>query len=372
MEQAATRSVRFAWMFGARTDIAFFYAPIVLGCLLLACEQTVLARSAIWGIILLNAFGAGPFHQGATWFAFFDKNNRSEYASTVSKRLIFFAGPLAVFACTIAATMLCPAVAIIVFFIWSLQHIVSQNIGILLLYHNHGGNEAIVDRSLEIKTQAIPAVVFGLIFTYRALFESARQELMVGAPHVQLTPFTSAVVWLSHFSPAVAVLALYAAWLMFSYLFALGRQVQEGRCLNVPALLFWLYSIAALTPLAFLGRTFEEGNLIPSTVHWFQYIVLNYALVRNKYTPPRSHALAGSKPMVLFLQVCLVAMVVVMSTSVLAVASAANPRWQQLLIGIVMGFGGVHYYLDAFLWRFREAYQRQTVLPYLLSARAAG
>lgn len=370
MQDTLSKPVKFAWLFGARTDLIFFYGSILFGCLLLAGEQTIVAKSALWAIVLLNAFGAGPFHQGATWFAYFDKDNRAEFGGTFVKRLIYYAGPFVVFSGTIAAMMACPTLAILLFFVWSLQHIVSQNIGILLLYHNHNSDEAVVDKSLEIKTQWLCALSFGLIFFYRGMFESARQELLISAPQVRLTPFTSAVVWLSHLLPVVAAIGLVAVCSIIAYFFKLNRQLQEGKRLNVPALMFWLYSIASLCPLAFLGRTFEEGNLIPSTVHWFQYIALNYVLVKNRFSAAGTES--SRAPVSLFFQVCLMAALMVMGTSLLAVAAAQHARLQQLLIGVVMAFGGVHYFLDAFLWRFREKSRREAVLPYLLCEKTVG
>jgi len=376
MQQALPKPVKFAWLFGARTDLLFFYAPILFGCLLLAGEQSMLSSSALWAIVLLNALGAGPFHQGATWLSYFDPRNRAEFNATPLKRFVFFAAPLLIFFGTIAGMMIYPLAAILIFFAWSLQHIVSQNIGILLLYHNHDSDEAVVDRRLEIRTQVMSALTFGLLFFYRAMFESAHHEILVSAPQIQLSPFTTTVVWLSYLLPLVAAIGLYTAWSIGKYFYELNCRLQEGKALNVPALMFWVYSIASLLPLAMLGKSFEEGNLIPSTVHWFQYIVINYVLVKNK--SGISSVAAGGIPPIpagsgrstrLFFLVGLLAVVCVMGTSLAAVAAGGQPKLQQLLIGIVMGFGGVHYFLDAYLWRFREPSRRQAVLPYLLAAR---
>jgi hypothetical protein len=380
MQQALPKPVKFAWLFGARTDLLFFYAPILFGCVLLAGQQSAVSSSALWAIVLLNALGAGPFHQGATWLAYFDRRNREEFSATAFKRFIFFAAPFLIFFATVAIMMVYPLAAILIFFFWSLQHIVSQNIGILLLYHNHNSDEAVVDRSLEIRTQVLAALTFGLLFFYRAMFESAHHEILVSAPQIQLSPFTTTVVWLSYLLPVVAAIGLLTVWSIGKYFYQLNCRLQEGKALNVPSLLFWLYSIASLCPLALLGKSFEEGNLIPSTVHWFQYIAINYVLVRNRGSAASSLVAAGesplsgtgrrhSSPLRLFFLVGLLAVVCVMGTSLIAVTVGAQPRLQQLLIGVVMGFGGVHYFLDAYLWRFREPSRRQAVLPYLLADR---
>jgi len=40
-----------------------------------------------------------------------------------------------------------------------------------------------------------------------------------------------------------------------------------------------------------------------------------------------------------------------------------------VVAGLLVGLANVHYFLDAFIWRFREPYQRQEVLPFLLRPR---
>lgn len=357
------------WMFGAFNDVAFFYGSILFGCLLLFCERSYCAAAPIWAIILLNALGAGPLHQGATWFQFLDRKNRARFTSSLKATTTYVIGPIVVFVGTIALMMLCPPAAVLIFFAWSLQHIVAQNTGILLLYHNHDSNEARADRGIELRSQWMPALTFGLIFTFQVLFDAAKQDLLVGGPHIRLTPFSNAVTALSYGFPVVAALGVYSGWLVLQYIYQLLRQVQQGKTLNVPALLFWLYSISSMVPLVLFGGRFEEANLIPSTVHWFQYILLNSVLVKNKYTGDRTADLPTRAPAVLFVQVCLLAVVLVMGTSVLAVSSAKQPLLQQLLISVVMAFGGVHYYLDAFVWRFKDEHIRQATLPYLLPVR---
>ena len=335
-------------MFGAATDVTFFYGSIVFGFLLFALQKNMPAQTAFLSILIFNAFGAGPFHQGATWFAFLDKRNRTEFASTRAKRMIFFAGPPLVLAATILATLVHPTLAYGFWLLWSLQHLVQQNVGILLLYHNHGRGEAIVGRALETKSLQMAAITCTLIFFERVLLLGAYKEFIY---------------------PLISLIGLYTAWLLANYLVELARQLKSGEYLNGPAFFFWLFSLVSLAPIAFLGKSFEDGYLIPITVHWFQYIALNYVLVKNKYRSEQASNLPPMPPLVLFAAMCTAVTVLMLGISFAKVTFAADPLMQRVLMGVVLGMGNVHYFLDAFLWRFREPYQRQAILPYLLTER---
>ena len=260
--------------------------------------------------------------------------------------MTFFAAPPLIMALTIAGAYLCLPLVQAIWLVWSLQHIVKQNVGILLLYHGHGKGEAIVPRPLEERSQYTAACLFGLIFFHR---------VMLGNPPG----------WL--WQVAIAVALALAARAAIGYLIELRSQIKAGAYLNLPALGFWIISILSLSPIAFLGDSFNESYLIPVTVHWFQYIGLNWRLVRRKYTTEASENLPFSNPARLFLGFCLFVVVGTFALMVLSTSYAAG-NWQKtLFVGIILGLGHIHYFLDAFIWRFREPYQRKTVLPYLVS-----
>src|SRR5688572_14830510 len=86
--------LRYPWMFSKTFDAAFFFLPIFIGFGLYFLQlNPAVGASFFWGVLVFNAFGAGPFHLGPTWFAFFDKKNREYYGSTPAKKRIFFLMP---------------------------------------------------------------------------------------------------------------------------------------------------------------------------------------------------------------------------------------------------------------------------------------
>lgn len=341
----------FPWMFGRKIDLLFFFFPIVIGTLcFLMTQNSAVAASALWLFLALDAFGAGPFHFGPTWFAYFDKKNLEYWKSNRSKQLIFFLGPPLLIVLTTWGYVnksTSPFVMLILT-LWAVQHLVQQNIGILLLYHNQNAGEAIVNRQLEMRSQHWPAILFALIFLHRIYFNNSTDP-----------------GWLI-FLALASVVALSPVAL---YLNEMRKQIRDGANLNVPAFGFWLISILCMVPFAFLGKNFGEAWVIPVTLHWFQYIGLNYALVKSKYSVNRSD-LPQVPPLLLFFATCTMFFLIALFIfQVAGTIYGAKSNMSEILMGVWLGLTSCHYFLDAFLWRFREAHARQSILPHLMSYR---
>jgi hypothetical protein len=342
----------FPWMFGRSFDVMFFFLPVLLGITCFALSQvSVVSASAFWLFLVLDAFGAGPFHFGPTWFAYFDKKNRDYWKSMRSKQIIFFlAPPLLIIGVTLTFMYVFGVVEILIT-IWAIQHLVQQNVGILLLYHNQGKGEAIVNRQLEMKSQQLPAILFSLIFFWRIFLLSPQ-----------------GIGWVVFF----AGLSIWALRPVVAYLIDMRNQVRSGSKINVPAFAFWVISVTCIVPFAFLGKNFAEAWIIPVTVHWFQYIGLNYAMVKSKYAPDSAQVgdLPRMSPLLLFFITCITLFVMAMLVFLVGnVVFKSNLMVTKMLTGLWLGVTACHYFLDAFLWRFREAHARQSILPHLLSYR---
>ncbi len=335
-------------MFGREFDLFFFFISFFIGLLFVQIAAPFLnVKDAVMFALVGNAFGLGPFHQGPTWFAYLDCKNQAHWKKYATKRAIFYLGPPIIFALSILGTLKYSALITAVWVIWSVQHLVQQNVGILLLYHNYKDNEAIVARPIEAKSQQMAAIAFTLIFWQHAFMDEGSHPV---------------------FGAVIFVCSFLAAALSLLYIWHTVRQIKNGKALNVPAFVFWLMSVICLCPLAFFGKLFTIGFLAPVIWHWWQYIGLNYKLVKNKYIGERVSNLPAVNAIVLFFFVCVT--LVVLNIGLLVIQghmsnSGVNIPLKDILLGVVFGFGFTHYFLDAFLWRFREAYQRETILPYL-------
>ena len=338
---------KFVWMFGRKIDLVFFFLPAFLAPALFILGQSSLAvKSALWAAVFVNAFGLGDFHIGATWFNYLDCKNWRFYTSSLAKIAIYFLAPVAIVAMSFLGMVFCPGLLAMVFIAWSVQHLVQQNVGLLLLYHSHGQNEAIVNRALETRSLHASALFFSLLFAQRLLFP----------------PLSQSSIW----QIIVAAIGLVLVALIISYLKELFLQVRQGKYLNAPAVLFWCLSIYFFMPFAFLGKTYTDAILIANIMHWAQYIGIMYVLVQRKYRNEQLANLPWNHPNFLFLLMGLGFVALLGVGQLLPTVMTDRTSWLgKSLLAFVLGMGMVHYLQDAFMWRFREPYYKETVLAYL-------
>jgi len=342
-----TTRARFVWMFGQRIDLLAFFLPAVLAPLVFIIGQSsLLVKSALWTAVFLNAFGLGDFHVGITWLNYFDRKNLDYYKSSRAKRAIYYLAPPLIIVFTVLGSFFCPAATASVYMIWSVQHLVQQNVGLLLLYHNHGQNEAIVNRTLEVRSLHLAAIFFSLLFAQRIFL-------------MQLAQFA---IW----KIMVALVGIAFVVAILLYLRELIVQLRRGAYLNVPAFLFWCLSIYFFMPFAFLGNSFLDALLIANIMHWAQYIGIMFVLVKRKYADEQIKNLPMGHPVMFFFVMGLGGLLLLeLGRALPQTAIHLPPLLSQSLLSVVLGFGMVHYFQDAFMWRFREPYYRETVLAYL-------
>jgi hypothetical protein len=349
-EVRATSNPRISvnWLFSQWYDLAFFFLPIpVAAGIFLLLQSSAVTSSQFLFIALGSAFGAEQFHLGITAVYYLDKKNRDHYLGDRNRMLIFFLVPPLIFALTLIGQLLSVSMVFFIYMCWSIQHLVQQNMGILLLYHNHNRDEAIVNRKLEQMSQYAASVFFTLVFFRRVFlhdFNWLALDVVLGL--------------------SLLVMLIYCG----GYLYELSRQVKEGKTFNIPAFFFWALAVCSLSPLAFLGHDFVSGFFIPVMVHWFQYIGLNYRIFDRKYSSEQTgnlQDLISPHPKLLFFVVPAVLVVSLMAiinyTQTFAPSSVVN----HLLKGLVFSTAMTHYFLDAFLYRFRDSFQRETILKYL-------
>ncbi len=341
--------LRFKWIVGQRWDLGWFFLPILLAAACFAAADLGNPSKSYFILpLLFLPFMLSWFHTGASWFHYLDSRNRKYYLSNRKNVLIFLAAPPLVFLASVFLVMKVTWLGALIYMGWSLQHLVKQNTGILLLYHNHHCGEAVVERTLEMNTQYAWSTFFALLFVERVL-------LPVSLP-------------LAHqiFLGVSLVFLLWALKSSTAYLFDLRKQIKSGSYLNVPAFLFWLVSVFWFAPLAFLGHSYVDAVLIPNIIHWCQYIGLNYLLTRRKYaTAETSEFLPLRRPVIVYMLTGFAFIGIAAGAAHMSNPAQPQETLNLLAVGILQGLSNVHYFQDAFLWRFREAHNRSAILQYL-------
>lgn len=352
----------YPWMASRNFDLLWYFAPI-----LVAIAATYLIQYVPYfgtGLLMLfvaNAFGVGPAHQGPTWFFYFDKRNRAYWAENKKRIFIYYVAPVMVFVLSILLAVYIPALSLTIMALWGIQHFIQQNFGITLLYHNKNNNEAIPDRDLLLRSLWTPAILFSTMFFYHVLFGPA---LATVDPKVLSPAVISAGA-----NVIFVLLGLLAIFDVSRVLLSLRKQVAGGARINVPAFMFWVVSVLYFVPYVLPGQKLETVNLINGTMHWFQYIGLNMILIEQKYAGEERKRDIPCGAFLLMAILCIGStLFFLLDRGVQQTFPIDSFNWR-VLMGVYIGLANVHYYQDAFFWKFREKFQRDSIMPFLMQAR---
>lgn len=342
------QSLRFDWMFNPWQDLLFFFLPIPFAfAMYFAAQHFEASNALLYAIITQEVVGLGSFHQGATWFHFLDKTNREHYLATNEGKLKFILVPLLLFLATVGGEIALPALTFVIYICWSLNHAVQQNIGVLLLYQNNKDpGEAKIPREIQSWSQRWMALCFAMMYF--------RKALLVGTPLFDLS-----LVF-------VGIFGLMGLGYTVAYFVKMASELRQGKHMNVPGFAFWLMCVSYLIPFAFLSDNYDYALMVPLIVHWCQYIGINYVVVQRKYGPDKVDHLPMKNPMVFYAVAGFSLVATVLALYLGEQATSQTPTLKYTLRGMILGLGMVHYYLDGFIWRFRDQFPREAMLPYLV------
>ncbi|HEY9785422.1 MAG TPA: hypothetical protein V6D17_08475 [Candidatus Obscuribacterales bacterium] len=343
---------KFQWPLGWKIDIPFMLLPNLIAFVL----YLALVNNPFWmdnfTRLVMIVYAGNVIHQGATWFHFFDKRNSDYYFGSPYRNMQFAIIPPVILLLSLAAGYVYPQLVMLVYMCWTVPHFVQQNVGILMLYHNHGQNEAIVSRNLEVRSQQVAGLFFSMLMIDRL----SLHETAVGP------------LWTALIAAVFVILAV----MVFAYFMQLFSQVRKGAYINVPALLFWLASILFFVPFAYMGKQFLVAAVVPSLLHFIQYIALHYVLVKRKYADgDRKVDIPTANPM-LFL-VCLIGAVFLVQYGSYLVANlcVTDAKALSFLTCGFLGLGMVHYWIDGLIWKFRDPFIRNNTLPFIVRPKTA-
>lgn len=325
----------------------FFFLPLIASFAAFAVlQQTAIGLTALWTFLILQGLGVGPFHAGNTWVHFYDRNVRRRIFGWGRRTILVIGLMAAVVVLTMLGMVWNSRAVMALFMLATIHHVVQQNAGILLLYHNHS-REAVPSKVTETRTLYTSACVCSFLFLWRfSSHASLQQTLFLAGALVSLLLF-----------------ACYTKDYAFDHL----RQVRSGLPLNGAALLFWLISVSFLLPFAFFGNDFNQAVLPTLVMHWFQYIGLNWVLFRRKESADaRGRKLIRQLFMISFAWAFVILAVGAYATLALAPAGTGD----LLISGFVLGMAMLHYVQDGLIWRLRDPVLRKRLLPFLKPAGA--
>ena len=340
------------WVIDKKFDLIFFLCPISLGLLyflslMLAPTHALLITAIVWVVFAQT-------HFGSTWFIFFDKRNREYYSK---HPLIYYVGPVLIFFGTLAFGYYNQTMLVILIAIVSLYHVAKQNTGILQLYRMRNNEKEKIIRKVENFT----------IFAWTLFFGA------FGALHIPyfvaafgpLLPAAVAAQW-SFFGGAVAG----TVWILVQY----AKREHN----SFPKTVFLLTSILMYSPYLYASTVLvniyqmEIATLTSLIAHYMQYIGLVWLINVNKYSGESDYGKQNHFMHVLSGSYWYIGGAIVLYAAAMAAlrwgVSPTHPILFSLVPNVVSGLMMIHFYIDSFIWKFRNPFVRETVLPFIKPA----
>lgn len=337
------------WAISPMFDLVFFTGPVIIGLLyFLAIVQFPTHALAIT-ILLWMVFAQGHF--ASTWFIYLDAKNKEHFKDRYH---IYYVLPALIFVATVLIGLKSAALLFVVIAIVSFYHVTRQSIGILQIYRARNKEFDIREKYAEMCL----LFVWGIYFT--------------GSGAVNLPMFQTLLgTWLELARVGVSVF-LYAGVALGLYVLACTLRRKEN---SLPKLAFLLVSTCLYLPYLYTTslmietQNFEVATITSLIPHYMQYMGLVWLINRNKYAAGSVHAalnpfLARLSQNVVYILGAIMAYAALMGY--LHYAGRAFPGLlAALLPSIVAGLMMVHFFVDAFIWRFSNPHMREHVFPFI-------
>src|SRR3989338_3116003 len=337
------------WVVSKKFDLAFFLFPFLMGVvyflLIYFFPAFALPITAVVWVVFAQA------HFGSTWFIYFDKKNRQYYREHPIR---YYVMPLVVAVAVLYLGYVNLTLLVVLISIASLYHVTKQSYGVLQLYRMKNGESSAGERQTE------KMALFGWSLFFGGY----------GAFH--LPDF-------SQFILPVETLARIGLWALFAVCagltilmvkqFIVRRQnsIQKNVFLVASLLLYSPYLYAAVILVDIYQM--EIATLTSLIAHYMQYMGIVWLVNRNKYQETTPYG--GQRPILRSVskRVPLI-LAVILGYGLLMAAfrwgvPQGNLALYKILPNVVLALVAVHFYLDAFIWKFSNPYYRETVLPFI-------
>lgn len=344
------------WIIHKRFDLAFFILPVFLGLAYFALVYSLPQYATLLTIVVWMLFA--QTHFGSTWFIYFDKINRAHYYKNPG---IYYITPLALFAGALMLGYAQPLLLSALVSAISLYHVTKQNIGILQLYR-------VRSKDFDPHIKKIEnATVFSATFFFGGY----------GALHLaEFQPFLAPVRLLAEIGVWVLFISAVIGFLGVLY-FYLRKET-----LSLPRASFFALSMLMYSPYLYIALLMqsnfqmETATLTALLAHYMQYLGLVWLMQRNKY---RYDSTFGTENPFLatISQNLLYGFVLILGYAALMAyfrwiipSQATSDTLVRVVPHIVLAFTLVHFYIDSFIWRFRDPFIKETVAPFIKPTEA--
>ncbi|MBI4064010.1 MAG: hypothetical protein HY401_06880 [Elusimicrobia bacterium] len=332
------------WIVNRRYDSILFILFCFIGLLYGLTTNLFPGVSFLGNSLIYLTLGLGHF--GATWLFYLDSDHRAYFHT---KRTLFFyiPGMLVGFSILLAYLGKFEWIQIITYW-FSGFHVMKQSTGLANLYRFRAGISSRWDRLID------EAAILG-VSTY-CLFKRCQIRTDFGYEYIFQTPLAGLVIRAAE----AALLACLILWAAKSF----GRFKSHGAG-ALPLFLINSASLALFLPFVYVNN-FVDAFMASLMGHYAQYLGLTWLIQHQKYRSTLGTR-GQSSPILAFLSqnVSAMAMVLLGYGVFVTACSVYSPLFPAI------GLTWAHFFVDRYLFRFRDPYIRAAILPYLKGEAAA-
>lgn len=325
MSNAAAQGSRSVFR-SAAADYAFVVAPFWIGALYLGAVTLFPEYRTLVFFVFL--FLLGEMHFGSTWLFFFTRENREWIRA---RRVPLIYGSIALVAAYVMIGLHDIGLALLIGGAASGYHVTRQSIGVYRLY---GG------RHNDLNEFAIYICSFGFIGIGFTRFELGRLGLPGGLEAFIATALLPGTLVL------IAAMAIYFA-------------MSVKRTGNARRWFALVTGCVMYLPYSFVTAP-QDAIAIGVGMHWCQYLALNYAVYNRRAVAAKTeHGRRRSfseRQVVVFFIAAYALIMAGLGTSFGSEFRSSNVWLLVPLCGQM-----IHYYVDAFIWRFSDPHIRNEV-----------
>lgn len=338
------------WVINKKFDLVFFLCPISIGLLYFLSLVLAPGHAFLMTVIVWIVFE--QTHFGSTWFIYFDRKNRAYYAE---HPFIYYVFPLLIFAAVLVLGSINQTLLIICIALASFYHVTKQNTGILQLYRVRNKEFDLFARKTENFTIFAWSLFFGLF----------------GALHLpHFVALLRPVLPIAWFMDGVFLAAAVIGTVMI-----LRQSVSRSQN-SIPKNVFLLTSVLMYSPYLYASAILvdiyqmEIATLTSLIAHYVQYVGIVWLININKYGADTQYAKSNSLLHAIARHYWTIVGVIIAYSLLMAafrwgIPSRLNGALTVTLPNIVIALTAIHFYIDSFIWRFRNPYVKETVMPFI-------
>lgn len=337
------------WVINKKFDLIFFIGSALLGImyfvlLLFLAEHAFLITAIVW-VLFAQA------HFGSTWFIYFDKKNRDYFRAHPWTYYIF---PLLIFAAVLSIGYVNQTLLVVLISIASIYHVTRQSYGILQLYRVRNQEFSPFEKQTEAAALFSWTLFFGTfgalhIPDFRAIFGP-------------ILPLASIVTWV-----LFAVAVLCAILLIYQFVNRERNSLPKNLFLLNATLMYAPYLYASIILVDIYQM--EIATLTSLITHYMQYMGIVWLLNINKYQGDTPYAKENPFLRKVTSRYAYIIVAILAYALLMAFFRWGIPESKTLLLkiipNIVIAFTAVHFFIDAFIWKFWNPFYKETALPFV-------